>query len=311
MYYFLKKSDFNLEKYNFNIELDSKLTKKEYQVLKTLIENYESNSAYSELDKDKWGISEEDMLKVVESLMKKKFQCEFYDENEEVSKFFFNIFNIIAFEDNKLIYAFSDSIIKSFEKHNVFNRIGIFFRLNFKFAPTKIIYNLILKENKHKGFIELSLEELKNLLGMSSDKYPRFYDFKSKVLNPIAKDIEVSENYLLAEIGNERIHNIQGALEKAGVSSFLGTIIYVKKHSRDYGENDKRCPQCELHPDRYPGRTNRPYRRLIGLFLHPRDRHGIGIAKFLFQGRGYFRFIQILQAYHFFSQPIKCSNSGP
>jgi hypothetical protein len=129
-------------------------------------------------------------------IVSEKFQCEFYDENREVSKIFFNIFNIIAFENEKLIYAFSDSIIKSFEKHNIFNRIGIFCRLNFMFAPTKIIYNLILKENKHKGLIELSLNELKTLLGMSSDKYPRFYDFETKVLNPIAKDIEVSENFI-------------------------------------------------------------------------------------------------------------------
>ncbi|WP_028856627.1 replication initiation protein [Psychrilyobacter atlanticus] len=227
MYYFLKKSDFNLEKYNFNIELDSKLTKKEYQVLKILIDNYKLDSTYSELKKNKWDISEDEMLKVINLLMKKKFQCEFYDESREVSKFFFNIFNIIAFEDEKLIYAFSDSIIKSFEKHNVFNRIGIFCRLNFMFASTKIIYNLILKENKHKGFIELSLEELKTLLGMSNDKYPRFYDFETKVLNPIAKDIEVSENF----IWFEKIKESNSKSSKIiGVKIHFSNLYHIKLH---------------------------------------------------------------------------------
>jgi len=199
MYYFLKKTDFNLENYDFDIEFSTRLTKKEQKLLKLLLKSYSKDEDFSKVRITSLPFEEDEVKKLIENLMKKTFNCKFETKVSNISTFYFNIFSIIAIEREELIYDFSDGVKRSFKEHNIFSRVGIRSHLHFTNPSTKIIYNILLKENKHKGYINLPVTDLKILLGMTESTYPRFYDFETKVLKPISRDIEISENYIWFE----------------------------------------------------------------------------------------------------------------
>lgn len=225
MYYFLKKCDFNLENYDFDIEFSARLTKKEQKLLKLLLNNFSEDEKLSEVKLSSLPFKEAEVKKIIEGVMKKTFNCDFRTKTSCVSTFYFNIFNIVAFEDEKLIYDFSDGVKKSFKHHNIFSRVGISSHIHFTNPSTKIIYNLLLKENKHKGCIELSIIDLKKLLGMTENSYPRFYDLETKVLKPISRDIEVSENYVWFEKIKEA-----GSIKITKVKLHYNNIYHVNLH---------------------------------------------------------------------------------
>lgn len=240
MYYFLKKSDFNLENYDFDIELSPRLTKKEQHFLKELLDEFDSQSEYSKIDIRKLELTRESIEGLLESLMKKTFKCWFSHEKKMISRFYFGLLRIAALEGNEIIYDFSPAVRQSMETGNIFSRTGILNHLRFSLSYTKAIYNLILKENKHKGFLELSLEELKDTLDMGHDKYPRFYDLETKVLKPIARDLEISENYIWFE-------KVKGCDSKSGkitgVKIHYSNLYHIALHRdtntliREYAEN--------------------------------------------------------------------------
>lgn len=213
MYYFLKKCDFNLENYDFDIEFSTRLTKKEQNLLKVLLNNFSEDKEFSEVELSSLSFKEDDVKKIIEGVMKKTFNCNFRTKTSSVSTFYFNIFNIVAFESGKLIYDFSDGVKRSFKQHNIFSRVGIRSHIYFTNPSTKIIYNIVLKENKHKGYIDFLITDLKKLLGMTENSYPRFYDFETKVLKPISRDIEISENFIwfekIKEVGSTRITKVR------------------------------------------------------------------------------------------------------
>lgn len=192
MYYFLKNKDFNLEEYDFGINCSPRLTIKEHEFFNKLIEKYSSDKDFSEIETKNLKYSERELKQLIESINKKSIFCQIFQGNKTISSFYFNIFDIVAIEDNMLIYKFSKEIVLSHKRGNFYNRINMLAFLRFKLQHTKHILKVISRENKGHGYLEYSIEEFKKLLNISEDKYLRYYDFEQKILKPLAKDIELA-----------------------------------------------------------------------------------------------------------------------
>ena len=216
MYYFLKNKNFNLENYDFDISCNPRLTLKEHDFFNTLVENYSMDKDFSEAKIKNLKYSEKELKKLIENINKKSIFCQIFQESTTISSFYFNIFDIVAIEDNKLIYKFSKEIFLSYKRGNFYNRINILAFLRFKLYHTKHILKVISRENTSHGYIEYSLEEFKKLLNISTDKYLRYYDFEQKILKPLTKDIELAHMH----INFEKIKN-----DKQKTSRIIGVRL--------------------------------------------------------------------------------------
>ena len=66
MYYFLKDANFNLENYEFDVEVNPKFTKKEQIFLKEFIDNYSSEKEYSMLNINNLPLKDDDIKKTIQ-----------------------------------------------------------------------------------------------------------------------------------------------------------------------------------------------------------------------------------------------------
>jgi len=193
MYYFLRNKDFNLEEYDFDINCCPRLTLKEHKLFDKLLENYSFSNDFSEIEISTLKYSDEELHKIIENINKKSIFCQIFQNKLNISQFYFNIFDIAVFEENKLIFRFSKEINLVYKRGNFYSRINILAFLRFKLCHTKYIFKIILRENKREGFIEYSIDEFKKLINISKDKYIRYYDLEQKILNPLIKDIEFGD----------------------------------------------------------------------------------------------------------------------
>lgn len=193
MYYFLKNKDFNLGEYDFDIVCTPRFTKKDQSVFDFFVNNFDIDKDFSEFPKDKLKLKESELEKELHDLSKKTIFCRIFKENVEISKFYFNIFDIIVVESDKVIYKFSNEIRLTKKRGNFYSRINVLAFLQFKYTYTKEIFKVILRENKRKSYIEYDIKDFKKLLHIDEDTYSRYYDLENKVLNPTIKDIEYGE----------------------------------------------------------------------------------------------------------------------
>lgn len=193
MYYFLKEENFNLEEYGFDIDVSPRFTKREHEILDCFFKFFNVEEEFSEFPQKMMDIHAEELEKVIYNLSKKVVVCRIYKENQKISKFFFNIFDIVVFEESKVIYKFSNEIRLCEKRGNFYSRINVTAFLRFKHSYTKDIFKVIQRENKRKGYVEYSMAEVKELLGIKGDKYTRYYDLERKVFNPTIKDAEFAE----------------------------------------------------------------------------------------------------------------------
>lgn len=197
MYYFLKNKDFNLEEYDFNVKCYPRLTIKEHELLDILLSSYSFSDKFSEIEIAKLKYSYQDLHKMIANINRKSIFCQIFKNNIIISEFYFNIFNIAVFEQNKIIYKFSKEISLTEERGNFYSRINILAFLRFKLSYTQYIFKVILKVNKRQASIDYSLEDFKDLLHISKDKYTRYYDLEQKILNPIIRDMELTNNIVV------------------------------------------------------------------------------------------------------------------
>ena len=193
MYYFLKNKDFNLEEYDFEIDCIPRFTKKEQDVFDCFVANFKYEQEFSEFPENKLKISEEELQKIIFNLMKKNVYCHVFKDKTEITKIYFNIFDVVVIEDSKVVYKFSDEIRATKRKGNFFSRINVLAFLQFKYSYTREIFKLILRRNKRQDYLEFTIKEIKDLLGIDKDRYNRYYDLENKVFNPTIKDIEYGE----------------------------------------------------------------------------------------------------------------------
>lgn len=193
MYYFLKNRDFNLGEYDFDIVCTPRFTKKDQSVFDFFVNNFDINKDFSEFPKDKLKLKESELEKELHDLSKKTIFCRIFKENVEISKFYFNIFDIIVVESEKVVYRFSNEIRLTKKRGNFYSRINVLAFLQFKYTYTKEIFKVILRENKRKSYIEYDIKDFKKLLHIDEGTYSRYYDLENKVLNPTIKDIEYGQ----------------------------------------------------------------------------------------------------------------------
>lgn len=193
MSYFFKTNDFNLEHYDFDINCSPQFTKKEQEFFQFLLKDYDFKSKYSEKDLILNKYKVESIKKLIPNLLKKVVHCYIINEKNEKFEICFNLFDYVIFEGSKIIYNFSNEIKNSKNLGNFFARINIVAILQFKSTYTKHLFKAIISSHKKKETMKYSIEEFKELLGIKSDQYNRYYNFENKVLNPIIKDLEKSE----------------------------------------------------------------------------------------------------------------------
>jgi len=85
MYYFQKKSDFNLENYDFNVDITPKVTKLENRIIHLFLDYYDKDKEFSEVNLSKLELSKESVIKASEGIGRKRISCIFIDKGEEVS----------------------------------------------------------------------------------------------------------------------------------------------------------------------------------------------------------------------------------
>ena len=192
MYYFLKNKNFNLEQYDFDVSCHPRLTLREHALFDELIGNNSFENDFSVIELSKLKYSNKDIYATIQSLSKKFIFCQVTHKEEEISRFYFSIFDIVVFEKNKIIYKFSKEINMVNGTGNFFSRISLISFLRFKMPYTKYIFNLVLKKNKCQGTFDYSLNDFKKLINISSEKYLRYYDLEQKILNPLIKDIKIA-----------------------------------------------------------------------------------------------------------------------
>ena len=232
MYYFLKNKDFNLEVYDFSIDCSPRFTKKEQDVFDCFVANFNYQDEYSEFDESQLKMDENEIQKIIFSLMKKTIYCHVFKDNIEITKLYFNIFDVVVIEENKIIYKFSDEIRATKRRGNFYSRINVLAFLQFRYSYTRELFKLILRGNRRQGYMVYSLKEIKDLLKIDKEKYHRYYDLENKVFNPTMKDIE----YGVVGLWFEKIKkNNVNTSRVTGVRIHFTNIYHVQVH-RDTNE---------------------------------------------------------------------------
>lgn len=203
MYYFLKKEDFHLEKYDFDIEISPRLTKKEQEILNLFLTYFDIEKEYSEFvfDFKVFNLTIEELKKYIYNMNKKVISVYLYEGEKELTSLYFNIFDIVVFQENKVIYKLSEELRLAHNYGNFFNRFNILAILKFKSMYSYNLFKLLIKNvSPKKEFeFELNLIDLKKILNIPEDKYKRFYDFEAKVLKPVLKDLELFTPHIYIE----------------------------------------------------------------------------------------------------------------
>ncbi len=225
MSYFFRSNNFDLDKYDFDIEIIPRFTKKEQEILVLLLENYEVEDEYSRIKKKLIDLDNKELKKTIMNLMKKTVYCTIFMEKEKKSQLFFTIFDFIINENDELIYKFSREVESGNKLGNFYTRINLLGIFKFKHEHTKKIYKLIVKKTEKRGSIEYTLDQFKKILDIKEESYKRYFNLEAKVLKPLIKDIESAEVTLWFEkiksnstktsrITGIRIHYVNGLISQ-------------------------------------------------------------------------------------------------
>ena len=203
MYYFLKKEDFHIEKYDFDIDISPRLTKKEQEILNLFLTCFDLEKEYSEFvfNFKPLNLTIKEFKKHIYSMNKKVISVSIYEGEKELTSLYFNLFDIVVFQEDKVIYKLSEELRLAHNYGNFFNRFNILAILRFKSIYSYNLFKLFLKNiSPKKEFeFELNLFDLKKILNIPENKYKRFYDFEAKVLKPILKDLELFTPHIYIE----------------------------------------------------------------------------------------------------------------
>lgn len=191
MYYFFKNSDFQLDKFEFDVDYFPRITKNEHIFLKKLIENIDDSSEFFKIKIKKTDFEKDEINKIIISFAKKVIHCRIKEEIEE-TELYFNFFDFIMLTGDEVVYKFSQEILKSSTQGNFFARINLLGYLKLKHDYSRELYKTILKFNLIQNSVEYDINEFKKILKINSENYNRYYNFESKILNSLVKDFETA-----------------------------------------------------------------------------------------------------------------------
>lgn len=111
-------------------------------------------------------------------------------------------YDVSKAENGILTYAFDPILLKFLWEPKVYAKINIFNIRNFKSTYSAKLYELsALYQNRFHRSWEVSVSELKDLLGIEQSQHSRFDNFKSKVLDKAVQEVnEVSPFFLDFEL---------------------------------------------------------------------------------------------------------------
>lgn len=193
MYYFLMDRNFNLDKYDFDVSFTPRLIKVERELLNIFLDNVNRNTEYTEIkySSEIFKLPYNDLISLVQDIKKKSLCIQMSLDGQIFRTLFINFFDVIFFEEEKIIYKLSHEFSIAGNSNNFFNRINLIAFLRFDNLYFYSFLKIILKNYKFTKEIifELSLEELKDALEIPQNKYTRFYDLEYKVLKPLLSDL--------------------------------------------------------------------------------------------------------------------------
>lgn len=243
MYYFFMDRNFNLDKYDYDVSFSPKLIKAERDLLKIFLDNVNKNSEYTEIkyNPEIFTVPYNEVINLVQDIKKKSLSIKMSLDGEIFRTLFINFFDVIFFEEGKVIYKLSHEFSIAGNSNNFFNRINLIAFLKFDNLHFYNFLKKIMKNYKFKKEItfELTLEELKEALSIPQNKYTRFYDLEYKVLKPFL--VELNKLYLPTYI--EKITETRGKGSRIrGVKVKIINLFYMSidndtnKLLREYSE---------------------------------------------------------------------------
>ena len=102
MSYFFRTNNFDLDKYDFDIEVIPRFTRKEQEFLILLLDNLNEETGHSVIERPLISLGEDEMKKIILSLMKKTLYSSVITEEGKKSELYFGIFDFIII--NQLIH---------------------------------------------------------------------------------------------------------------------------------------------------------------------------------------------------------------
>lgn len=188
MYYFLMDRNFNLDKYDFDVSFTPRLIKVERDLLNIFLDRADKNTEYTEIkySSEIFKLPYNDLISLVQDIKKKSLCIQMSLDGQIFRTLFINFFDVIFFEEEKIIYKLSHEFSIAGNSNNFFNRINLIAFLKFDNLHFYNFLKKIMKNYKFKKEItfELTLEELKEVLSIPQNRYTRFYDLEYKVLKP-------------------------------------------------------------------------------------------------------------------------------
>lgn len=232
----MNKFKFDFEEHEIDIETDKKITKKEKNFLKDVYNYIDPNKDelfYPQEKIAEFLSADEENDIFLEKLMRKRVNITVYKKESKDKIYFisFPFFDFYIKKENEYMFTLSKGI-EFIKKNNIFGEINIFSNVLFKEQGSKKIYFEILK-NKNKGSFIQKIDYLKEILGIGSENYERFYDFEKIVLKPIVEDINKYTDYSLQY---EKIKKGMGLTCKIQEVKFS---FYHKKFNNISEETDK------------------------------------------------------------------------
>jgi len=124
-----------------------------------------------------------------------KYRCKnkFHEEIQGT----FPIISSYQIYSEDILIILSTEFLKSFQLNNFFKYLSIGEIILFKEKHSLIIFLLMLK-NYEEEELELSIEELKSILKIEDQKYPRYYDFEKNVILKFILDINEHSHMTLS-----------------------------------------------------------------------------------------------------------------
>ncbi|TDT62305.1 replication initiation protein [Fonticella tunisiensis] len=197
-----ESSPVNFENSKLTLTFEHPLLKKERFLISYLLELYKKErNGELKLDRQMlMGLLDMDMDELksfIKKLSKKKL--EYCVETNESLRFegYFSVIDSFLIDEKSVIFLLSREVMLSFKKGNIFNTLHIDHILSFKEKQSYLLYLYLLNHWKEKAELEITLDNLKTILGVG-DNYTRFYDFETKILLPIVEDINSNGKYILS-----------------------------------------------------------------------------------------------------------------
>ena len=125
MYYFFMDRNFNLDKYDFDVNFSPRLTKAERDLLNIFLDNVDKKNEYTELNYDfnLFKLSYFELIENIKSIKKKSLSIEMRLDGQLFRILFINFFDVIFFEDDKVIYVLGHDFSIAATHDNFCNRI--------------------------------------------------------------------------------------------------------------------------------------------------------------------------------------------